>query len=82
MLEPRRTKWVSFNGVGVLPKYQGVGANAVLYAELAKTFASNDFQFEHGDYAQVAETNLESLGDANILGMPMYKRHRVYRKTL
>jgi len=80
--EMRRTKWVNFNGVGVIPKYQGVGANAVLYSELAKTFADHHFQFEHGDFVQVAEINLESLGDATMLGIPMYKRHRVYRKDL
>ena len=82
MLEAKRTKWVNFNGVGVAPKYQGAGANAVLYSELGKTFASSDFRFEHGDYVQVAETNLESLGDATMLGLPMYKRHRVYRAKL
>ena len=82
MLETKRTKWVNFNGVGVVPKYQGVGANALLYSELAKTLTSNDSQFEHGDYVQVAERNLESLGDAKVLSFPMYKRRRVYRKGL
>jgi L-amino acid N-acyltransferase YncA len=79
--ERTRTEWVTFNGVGVLPKYQGMGANAVLYAELAKTFMANDFQFLHGDYVQVAETNLESLGDAIALQMEWFKRHRVYRRA-
>lgn len=82
LLEQRRTKWVNFNGVGVIPKYQGLGANAVLYSELAKTFAHHDFKFEHGDYVQVAEINLHSMGDAALLGFPMYKRHRIYRKEL
>ena len=81
-LETRRTKWVNFNGVGVIPKYQGLGANAVLYSELAKTFEASGLQFEHGDYVQVAEINLQSLGDATFLGFPMYKRHRVYRRQL
>jgi hypothetical protein len=68
--------------VGVLPKYQGMGANAVLYAELAKTFMTNDFQFKHGDYVQVADTNLKSLGDALAMQMDWYKRHRVYKRDL
>jgi hypothetical protein len=80
--ERTRTEWVTFNGVGVLPRFQGMGANAVLYTELAKTFMTNDSQFMHGDYVQVAETNLESLGDAIAMQMEWFKRHRVYKRAL
>ena len=82
LLERKRTKWVNFNGVGVLPAYQGAGANAVLYTELAQTFKHSAFQFQHGDVVQVAETNMESLGDATAMNMVWYKRHRVYRRAL
>jgi hypothetical protein len=82
MRERRRTEWVTFNGVGVLPKYQGMGANALLYTELAKTFMTKDSQFLHGDYVQVAETNLPSLGDAIAMQMEWFKRHRVYKRAL
>ena len=83
LMEARRTKWVNFNGVGVTPQYQGAGANAVLYSELAKTFAHSHFRFEHADFVQVAEDNVESLGDAaSVLHLPWYKRHRIYRKAL
>ncbi len=79
--ERKRTKWVTFNGVGLLPEYQGMGANAILYVELGKTL--RDYaRFEHGDYVQVAETNLPSLGDAQTMGFPMNKTHRVYHKQL
>jgi hypothetical protein len=82
LLEPRRTKWVVFNAVGIVPKYQGAGANAVLYTELAKTFKDNRFQFEHGDLVQVAETNMQSMGDMTAAGPKWYKRHRVYVRPL
>jgi hypothetical protein len=78
--EARRTEWVNFNGVGVLPRYQGIGANTVMYVELFKTIM--DFQFEHGDFVQVAESNVQSLGDANALQIQWYKRHRIYRRAL
>jgi hypothetical protein len=69
--------------MGVIPRYQGAGANAVLYSELAKTFAHGKFRFEHADFVQVAENNVESLGDAaSVLRLPWYKRHRIYRKAL
>ena len=80
--EARRTQWINFNGAGILPRYQGFGANAVLYTELADTLRDKSFQFEHGDFVQIAETNALSLGDGNAMGLEWYKRHRVYRRTL
>jgi hypothetical protein len=81
MRERKRTKWVTCNGVGLLPEYQGMGANTLLYVELGKTL--KDYQrFEYGDYVQVADVNLKSMGDATVMGFPLYKTHRVYRRTL
>jgi hypothetical protein len=80
MRERKRTKWVTLNGVGILPEYQGMGANTILYAELGRTL--KQFGFEYGDYVQVAEVNMQSLGDATTMGFPMYKTHRVYRRAL
>lgn len=80
LLEMRRTTWINFNGAGILPKYQGVGANAVLYTELAKTVL--DFGFEHADLVQVAENNIESRGEVGAVGGEWYKRHRIYRLAL
>jgi GNAT superfamily N-acetyltransferase len=82
LVESRSTKWVNFNGVGVLPEYQGVGANTVLYTELAGTFKDGRFRFEHGDVVQVAETNAPSLGDLTAAGPALYKTHRVYHCVL
>ncbi|GAB4414138.1 MAG: hypothetical protein Kow00123_27650 [Anaerolineales bacterium] len=78
--EFRRTDWANINGLGLLPEYQGMGANAVLYAELANTLM--DSQFNHGDIVQVSEANLKSMGDMEAIGVKWYKRHRVYRKDL
>jgi hypothetical protein len=76
----RRTRWANFNGVGLLPEHQGVGANAVLYAELAKSVQA--FDFEHADLVQVAENNVESMGEVEALDAEWYKRHRIYRREL
>jgi len=80
LLEMRRTAWINFNGAGILPTYQGVGASAVLYTELAKTVA--DFGFEQADLVQVAENNIESRGEVGAVGGEWYKRHRIYRLPL
>jgi len=52
-IEMKRTNWISLNGAGVLPEYQGMGGNALLYVEMEKTM--RDFDFEHADLTQVAE---------------------------
>ena len=74
--ELRRTEWISFNGTGVLPKYQGIGGNALMYSEMAKSM--NEYDFKHGDLPQVAETTKEMRADLENLGGIPYKNHRVY----
>ncbi|MBN1259649.1 MAG: hypothetical protein JXB35_03125 [Anaerolineae bacterium] len=75
------TRRLSGNGVGLLPEYQGLGANALLYTELYRTVREwRDVEF--CDLAQVAETNAKSLGEMAAAGVHWYKKHRVYRTAL
>jgi hypothetical protein len=80
MREFKRTTWVNCNGTGLLPEHRGVGANAVLYTELAKSV--RDFRFRDADVVQIEERNLKSLGDMAAIGVTWYKRHRIYRRTV
>ena len=81
LLEFKRTKWVNFNGLGLLPGHQGVGGDAILFTELAKSVRES--HFEHADLVQVEEQNARSLGDVTAIGgVQWYKRHRLYRRTL
>jgi hypothetical protein len=80
LYEFRHTRWVNFNGTGLSQQHRGVGANAVLYTELARTV--HDFGFEHADVVQIEEQNAKSLGDMGEIGVQWYKRHRIYRKSL
>ncbi|MCD6303310.1 MAG: hypothetical protein J7M15_07310 [Anaerolineae bacterium] len=73
----RTTKHINFNGVGILPPYQGSGANAVMYAELTRTLLQGDYTT--GEAVQVEERNLKSLGDMKALGVCWQKVHRIYR---
>lgn len=74
------TQKLSGNGVGLLPQYQGMGASALLYAEVFNTLIAS--RATHCDIAQAMETNEKSLGDMNLLGVNWYKRHRVYQYVL
>lgn len=76
LLELRRTEWISFNGTGILPEYRGIGGNALMYSEMAKSMA--EYPFKHGDLPQVAETTKEMRADLENLGGIPYKNHRVY----
>jgi GNAT superfamily N-acetyltransferase len=80
LLEMRRTKWISLNGAGILPEFQGRGGNALLYSEIEKTI--RQAQFEHAELTQVAETAVDMRRDLESLGGRPYKNHRVYVKRL
>jgi hypothetical protein len=81
LLEMKRTKIVSGNGMGILPEFQGTGGNALLYYEMGKTLL--DFkQFEFVEMTQVAETTRQMRADLKNLNGTEYKNHRVFRKTI
>ena len=81
LLEIKNTNWISFNGVGILPEYHGLGGNAIMYAELEKSMHTNE-QFIHAELTQVAETAEQMRKDLKNLGVKFYKNHRVYQKDI
>jgi len=80
LLEIRRTKWISGNGMGILPRYQGRGGPALLYTEFEKSV--HDVGCEFFEMTQVAETAVQMRRALEELGGDPYKNHRVYKKVL
>jgi hypothetical protein len=81
LIDMKRSKTVSGNGMGILPEYHGTGGNALLYYEMGKTLL--DFkQFEHVEMTQVAETAVQMRADLKNLNGVEYKNHRVYKKKI
>jgi hypothetical protein len=80
LLEMRRTRWISLNGAGILPEFQGRGGNALLYGEMVDTLTG--YNFKHGEMTQVAETASTMRADLINLGGIPYKNHRVFCKSL
>ncbi len=76
----RRTNWTSLNGMGIVPQFQGLGGNALLYSEMEKTIKSS--HFIHAELTQVAETAVQMRRDLINLGAKPYKNHRVYIRHL
>ena len=80
LLELHRTPWISFNGAGILPEFQGIGGNALLYSEMEKSI--REFNFKYGDFTQVAESAVQMRRDLENLGGKAFKNHRVYKRQL
>lgn len=81
LLAVRRTKWICLNGMGILPQYQGLGGNALLYSEMAKTVKGH-FDFAHAELTQVAESAVQMRRDLINIGAKPYKNHRVYIRKI
>ncbi len=70
----------SLNGIGILPKYQGLGSNALLYTEIEKTVRAHRYQ--RAESIQVQEKNFRSKDDMESLGVRWVKKHRIYKKSI
>ncbi len=80
LLELNRTNWISLNGAGILPEYQGRGGNALMYSEMEKTLKSK--HYVHGELTQVAETAVQMRKDLITAGGKPYKNHRVFQRLV
>lgn len=77
----KTTEWLDFNGIGILPEYQGMGGNAIIFNALLGAIRDNP-RFVHAELTQVAETAVQMRKDLENLGVRYYKNHRVYQKLI
>ena len=80
--EFKKSRSVIFNGIGILPQYQRLGANALMYKELENTVRNSVKNPGRSDITQIAETTWLMLEELENLGAKIYKRHRLYEKDL
>ena len=78
--EKKRPTILDINGVGLLPEYQGLGGNALLYSEIDKVI--NSTHIKKAEIVQVDERNLRSFSDMQKMGISFSKTHRTYIKQL
>ncbi|MEM5776119.1 MAG: hypothetical protein AAGU05_14045, partial [Anaerolineaceae bacterium] len=76
----KRSKFISLNGVGVLPQYYGRGANALLYSEMLDTIKNSGYS--EAELTQVAESAIQMRKDLITVGGREYKNHRIYHKLV
>jgi hypothetical protein len=83
LTESKRTRKIIFNGMGILEKYQRIGGNALLYSELTKsTTGSEKFKMDEAEMCQINESTDLMLKDLLAVGASIFKRHRVYERTI
>jgi hypothetical protein len=78
--EYKRTRTLIINGAAILPKYQRLGGNALLYWALEQIAKKK--RFDTAESVQVAETTELMLADLKTLGAETYKTHRMYKRGL
>ncbi len=81
MREYKKTDWILINGMGILPDYQGTGANTLLYAEIEKAIRQYT-QFKHLEMVQIQETTAKMLSNVKTLQGKIHKTHRIYQYKL
>ena len=79
--ELKRTRWINFNGAAILPRFRGLGGNALLYAELYHILIRHP-QYDFADLVQVQETNTRMIQELESMGVHAHKRHRIYQRSL
>lgn len=76
----RKTEKILFNGIGILPQYQGLGGNALLYRELERMVHTRGFTTV--ELVQISEKTELMLRDVGSLGAEPFKVHRIYKRSL
>jgi len=79
-LEKKLTKKLDILGLGLLPEYQGLGGNALLYSELMNMLSAAGNP--RAEIVQVDERNQNVLQDMKTFGVTWNKIHRIYIKNL
>lgn len=78
--EKKHPTILDMNGAGLLPEYQGLGGNALLYSEIDKVI--NSTRIKRAEIVQVDERNLRSFSDMKKMGVVFTKTHRTYQKNI
>ena len=76
----RMTTTVIIHGMGVLPEFQGAGANAAIYARVVR--AARRRRYVAAEVEQIDEANDRMNRNLEMFGVQWTKRHRVYGRAV
>ena len=78
--ERSRSRALDLNALGILPRYQKQGGDAILFAEAERLIRSS--RYISAEVIQVDEKNFLSRSGIEHFGITWSKRHRVYGRDL
>lgn len=80
LLSKKYSRVIDLEGVGLLPEYQGLGGNALLYAEIDRVLKGS--RFIRAEIVQVDERNFRSQSDMKTMNVVWNKIHRTFEKDI
>lgn len=80
ILNKHKTDRLRVFALGVLEEYRGKGVDALMYYETIKAAAAN--KYEWGEMSWILENNDDMNRPIQMFGSEIYKRYRVYEKSL
>lgn len=80
LLDKKFSNVIDLEGIGLMPEYQGLGGNAVLYAEIDRVLITP--RFKRGEIVQIDERNFRSRSDMQTMQVVWDKVHRTFKKVL
>jgi hypothetical protein len=72
----KNSKKVLINGMGILPEFQRLGGNALLYAELSRMVTEHNFK--EAEIVQIAESTEMMIRDLQKLGGTVTNINRIF----
>lgn len=80
LLNKRKTNRIRVFILGVLEEYRGKGVDALMYYETAQAAAPNGYEWVEASW--ILETNDAINRPIELFGSELYKKYRVYEKSL
>jgi GNAT superfamily N-acetyltransferase len=80
ILSKRKTDRLRVFALGVLEEYRGKGVDALMYYETIKAAHANNYEW--GEMSWILENNDAMNRPIEMFGAEIYKRYRVYEKSL
>ena len=80
LIELKTTRWINFNGAGIIEEYRGLGGTAVLFHEMAESVLAG--RYREADLVQIGTENDRMQREMSSFGINFYKSHKIYERTL
>jgi hypothetical protein len=78
--QKKKIKWLRVLVLGIIPKFQRKGLDAIFYCELAKAAQKKNFKFAEAGW--ILEDNQMMRRGMEVVNGEIYKRYLIYEKKI